>query len=101
MAATDVATVSDKAKHVDYVSLPEDVQQSIQQRFKKAVDDGEVTSGKSIDFVAPIKDGQVHGQIHVHALDNMTFQIVATTFPEGGGAIKEQYVSSYNVRYNP
>lgn len=101
MAATDVATVSDKAKHVDYVELPEDVQQSIQKRFKKAVDDGEITAGNSIDFIESTKDGQVHGQIHVHALDNMTFQVVATNFPEGGGAIKDQYVSSYNVRYNP
>ena len=100
VAATDVADLSDKAKRVDYMELPDDVQSSIQKRFKKAVDDGEVTSGNTIEFVEPIKNGQVNGQIRVHSLDNMTFQIIATTFPEGGGAVSEQYASAYNVKYN-
>lgn len=101
IAATDVASISATAKHVDYVALPENVQSAIQKRFKRALDNDEIQSGKTVEFVESAGDTQVHGQIHVHSLDNMTFQIVASTFPEGGGKMKEQNVSTYNVRYNP
>lgn len=101
LAATDVPAISTTAKHVDYVALPESVQSAIQKRFKQALDNDEIQSGKTVEFVESAGDTQVHGQIHVHSLDNMTFQIVASTFPEGGGKLKEQNVSTYNVRYNP
>lgn len=101
IAATDVPAISTTAKHVDYVALPESVQSAIQKRFKQALDNDEIQSGKTVEFVESAGDTQVHGQIHVHSLDNMTFQIVASTFPEGGGKMKEQNVSTYNVRYNP
>ena len=101
IAATDVPSIDVTAKHVDYVELPASVQTAIQKRFKQALDNDEVQSGKTVEFVESAGDTQVHGQIHVHSLDNMTFQIVASTFPEGGGKLKEQNVSTYNVRYNP